>query len=130
MLNENRVKLMARMAVYESTQGKEDQKISSYHKKDYSSFHTLITIIWITIGYAIVCGLVLIGYLDLLMTEFSMQRMIVLAAVAVGGYLAMVIAFGIGASNFYKKRYNLAKKRMKQYYRDLTRLGKLYEKER
>jgi len=130
MLNENRVKLMARMAVYESTQGKEDQKISSYHKKDYSSFHTLITIIWITVGYAIVCGLVLIGYLDLLMAEFSMQRMIFLAAVAIGGYLAMVIAFGIGASNFYKKRYNLAKKRMKQYYRDLTRLGKLYEKER
>jgi len=64
------------------------------------------------------------------MAEFSMQRMIFLAAVAIGGYLAMVIAFGIGASNFYKKRYNLAKKRMKQYYRDLTRLGKLYEKER
>lgn len=130
MLNENRVKLMARMAAYESTQGKEDQKISSYHKKDYASFHTLITIIWITVGYVIAAALVMVAYMDILMTDFSLQKLVVLAVIAIGIYLALIITFGIGASNFYKKRYTLAKKRMKQYYRDLSKLGKLYEKER
>ena len=130
MLNEDRVKLMARMAAYESTQGKEDQKISSFHKKDYTSLNTLITIIWITVGYVILAGLLAIGYMDLLMAEFTMRRMIMLASVAVGAYLLLIILFGFGANDFYKKRYNLAKKRMKQYYRDLKRLGKLYNKER
>lgn len=40
MLNESKVKLMTRMAMYESKQGEEDFKISSYYKKDYRSFHT------------------------------------------------------------------------------------------
>ena len=35
MLNESKVKLMTRMAMYESKQGEEDFKISSYYKKDY-----------------------------------------------------------------------------------------------
>lgn len=130
MLDENRVKLMAQMAAYESTQGKEDQKISSFHKKDYTSLNTLITIIWITIGYAILAALLMIGYMDLLMAEFTMRRMILLGAVAVGAYLLLIIMYGLGANDFYKRRYNLAKKRMKKYYRDLRRLGKLYDKER
>ena len=46
MLNESKVKLMTRMAMYESKQGEEDFKISSYYKKDYRSFHTIATIIW------------------------------------------------------------------------------------
>ena len=44
MLNESKVKLMTRMAMYESKQGEEDFKISSYYKKDYRSFHTIATI--------------------------------------------------------------------------------------
>ena len=47
MLNESKVKLMTRMAMYESKQGEEDFKISSYYKKDYRSFHTIATIIWV-----------------------------------------------------------------------------------
>lgn len=130
MLNENRVKLMARMAAYESTQGEKDQKISSYHKKDYTSFNTLITIIWITVGYVLLAGLIMIGYMDWLMAEFTMKKMIMIGGVAVGVYLALIIIYGIGSSNFYKKQYVQAKKRMKQYYRDLTRLEKLYKKEK
>ena len=53
MLNESKVKLMTRMAMYESKQGEEDFKISSYYKKDYRSFHTFATIIWVTVGYAV-----------------------------------------------------------------------------
>ena len=57
MLNESKVKLMTRMAMYESKQGEEDFKISSYYKKDYRSFHTIATIIWVTVGYAVAVGI-------------------------------------------------------------------------
>lgn len=42
MLNESKVKLRTRMARYESKQGEEDFKISSYYKKDYRSFTPLL----------------------------------------------------------------------------------------
>ena len=35
MLDERKVKLMTKLALYEETHGKEDFKISSYYRKDY-----------------------------------------------------------------------------------------------
>ena len=73
MLNESKVKLMTRMAMYESKQGEEDFKISSYYKKDYRSFHTIATIIWVTVGYAVAVGIGVIAFLDELMGNLNMQ---------------------------------------------------------
>ena len=39
MLDERKVKLMIKLALYEETHGKEDFKISSYYRKDYASLH-------------------------------------------------------------------------------------------
>ena len=41
MLDEKKVKLMTRMALYEEQQGREDLKVSAYYRKDYTSLHTL-----------------------------------------------------------------------------------------
>lgn len=130
MLNENRVKLMSRMAAYESTQGKEDLRISGYYRKDYTSLNTLITILWITVGYAVLTALVMIGYLDVLMADLSMKRVITIGGVVIGVYIMLIIVYAVGASSFYRTKYNQSKKRVKQYYRDLTRLGKMYKKEK
>ena len=73
MLNESKVKLMTRMAMYESKQGEEDFKISSYYKKDYRSFHTIATIIWVTVGYAVAVGIGVIAFLDELMGNLNMD---------------------------------------------------------
>ena len=36
MLDERKVKLMTRMALYEEQQGREDLKVSAYYRKDYT----------------------------------------------------------------------------------------------
>ena len=61
------------MAMYESKQGEEDFKISSYYKKDYRSFHTIATIIWVTVGYAVAVGIGVIAFLDELMGNLNMD---------------------------------------------------------
>ena len=78
MLNESKVKLMTRMAMYESKQGEEDFKISSYYKKDYRSFHTIATIIWVTVGYAVAVGIGVIAFLDEMMKNLNMQFLVML----------------------------------------------------
>ena len=130
MLNENRIKLMTRMALYEETQGKEDIRISGYYRKDYTSLNTLITILWITIGYAILTGLVLLGNLETFMKDLTMNKVIMMVVVIVGIYIVLVVIYCVCASSFYRKKYNKAKQRVKQYYRDLSHLGKLYMKEK
>lgn len=48
MLDEKRVKLMTKLALYEETQGKDDFKVSEYYRKDYVGMHMICTFLWVT----------------------------------------------------------------------------------
>lgn len=129
MLNEDKVKLMTRMAMYESNEGTEDFKISAYYRKDYSSFHTIVTIIWVTIGYAIAVGVGAMAFMDELFKHFNMPFLIMLCVCLVTGYIVTIVLYGIVASRFYQKKHNDARQRVKKFNHDLTRLNRMYEKE-
>ena len=130
MLNENRIRLMFRMASYEEKQGQEDLKISTYYRKDYTSMKTLATILWITFGYALLILLLVVGFMDMLMKNITLTKIFVLGAGVVIGYIVLLILYGFCSSQFYRKKYNRAKKRMRRYYRDLGRLEKFGKKEK
>lgn len=130
MLNERKVRLMTRMAMYESKDGSEDLKISTYHKKDYTSFQTVITVLWITVGYVIAVAIGAITFLDILMENLNMVFLIALAVFIIAGYFVLVGAYGMTAARFYGKKYDEARKRMKLFYHDLMRLNKMYEREK
>ncbi|MGN1267748.1 MAG: hypothetical protein ACI4UH_07390 [Dorea sp.] len=129
MLDKQKVKLMTRLAFYEQTQGKEDFKVSEYYKKDYVGFHTLSTILWVTIGYACLAFIIVLGGLEALMAKMSMASLVTLVAVFVIGYVVSLIVFGIIASHVYNEKHKKARQRVKKFNHDLIRLLKMYEKE-
>lgn len=92
--------------------------------------NTLITVIWITIGYALAAGLVVLCNVDALLKDLTMTKMFIIIAVAVGAYIILLVVYCVCASSFYKSKHNKAKQRVKMYYRDLSRLGKMYMKEK
>ena len=130
MLNENRIRLMFRMASYEEKQGQEDLKISTYYRKDYTSMKTLATILWLTFGYVLLILLLVVGFMDILMKNITLTKIFVMGAGVVIGYIVLLILYGFCSSQFYRKKYNRAKKRMRRYYRDLGRLEKSGKKEK
>lgn len=120
---------MTKIAIYEKESAEEDLKISSYYKKDYSSLNTWITLIWVTVGYILVAGLFFACNADAILEGITLLKLLILAAIAIGIYLVLLIIYGVGAGNFYKKKHGQAKQRVKKYYRDLSRLEKMYKKE-
>ena len=130
MLNEKRLKLMTRMAIYENHEGKDDFKMNEYYQKDYASLNTWISIIWATIGYGIIIGAVLLVFLDKIFSVASLSGLLIIAGTIVIGYLMLIVIVGIISYNFYKKKYLEARKRIKRFNNNLTRLGKMYEKEK
>ena len=130
MLDKKRIRLMTRTAIYEKNHAEEDIKISTYYKKDYASLNTWITLIWITVGYVLAAGLFLLCTADSVMEGLTIVKLILLAAIALGFYLVLLIVYGIGAGNFYRKKHGRAKHRVKRYYRELSRLEKRYKKEK
>lgn len=129
MIDVKKVKLMTRMASYENNKGKEDLKISAYYRKDYTSLHTLYSVIWVTIGYACLVLLMGICLFDKLMGSMSMGLFIALGAAVVIGYIAVVITYAVVTHVIYSKRHQGARMRVKKYNHDLARLLKIYEKE-
>lgn len=130
MLDNKRIRLMARTAIYEKNSAEEDLKISSYYKKDYSSLNTLITVLWISVGYVIAAALFALCNLEAILEDLTITKLILMAAIAVGAYLVMVIIYCVCASTFYKSKHSKAKQRVKKYYRDLARLEKMEVKEK
>ncbi len=130
MLDKKRICLMARTAIYEKEHAEEDVKISTYYKKDYASLNTWITLIWVTVGYVLLVGIFLLCTADSIMEGLTIVKLILLAAIALGFYLVLLILYGIGAGNFYRKKHGRAKHRVKRYYRELSRLEKMYKKEK
>lgn len=131
MVSEKRIKLMTKLASYEEGEGREDLKISAYHRKDYTSFQTLVSIIWFTIGYVIIAGFAVVILMNGdILNHMSFKMLIELGIGIVGLYLSVVLIGGILAYSFYKRKYIKAYGRAKRYNHNLLRLLDMYQKEK
>lgn len=129
MVDERKLKLMTRMALYEEKEGKEDFKISAYYRKDYTSLNTLLSFAWGTVGYVCVLALLGLGGFEFLVGKLSLNLAVILFVVIVIAYFIIVITYAVLANRFYDKKHKQARMRVKKYNHDLTRLLDLYEKE-
>lgn len=130
MIDEKRIRLMTKISIYEKKQAEEDLKISGYYRKDYTSLNVWITLIWVTIGYGIAVGLFAICMMETLLEGLTILKMLLLMGLVAGFYIAILIMYGVGAAIFYRKKHKHARENMKKYYRDLSRLQKMYKKEK
>lgn len=130
MLNENKVRVMTKMAMYESGQGEEDIKINRYYKRDYVSFKTLVSVLWMTIGYIMIVALGVCVFSDEILEQISVNFIIAFVIAIVALYLAILLLYVVGASRFYKKKYLDARHRLKKFNHNLTRLSRMYDKEK
>ncbi len=129
MVDERKVKIMTQLALYEDNQGKEDFKISSYYRKDYTGMHMICGALWVTAGYACLAVLVVFGILDTLLANMTLQMILVLGGVAVAGYAALMVIYVALANVIYNKKHKDARQRVKRYNHNLTRLLRMYERE-
>ena len=126
MLDERKVKLMTKLALYEHTQGKEDFKISEYYRKDYAGMHIFSSVIWVTVGYVLIA---FAGF-DALMDNLSNSLLLMLLMIFVVGYFGVVVIYAVISSHIYNQKHKEARMRVKKYNHDLTRLLKWYEREK
>ena len=114
----------------EEKYGKEDFKIASYYKKDYVSYQTIFTVIWVTIGYVVLFGVFAAAFVETFLSNVGLFAIVLFVLAAVALYLILVVSYGLFASGFYQKKHIRAKGRVKRYIRMLTQLDKFYSKER
>ena len=130
MLDERKVKLMTKLALYEETYGKEDFKISSYYRKDYSILHVIYAFLSVSVGYVCLVALLLLAGVEDIMSNMSNGLILFLFLIILAGYVGVVIVYCGIASHIYNEKHKKARKRVKKYNHNLIQLLKMYEKEK
>ena len=129
MLDKRKIELMTRLAFYEQTDGKNDFKVSEFYRKDYTSLHTICSVLWVTVGYLCVIGIVVLMVLEDILENLSNSLIVMLGGMVLLGYISLVIVYAIITNHIYDEKHRDARQRVKKYNHNLTRLLRMYEKE-
>lgn len=126
MLNENKIKLMTKTAIYENREGKEAIKITSFYKSDYLSLQMLKSFISVTIAYIIVVALYVVYKLDYYLNNMQIADLIRTAKNFAYIYIVILIIYLFLTYGIYQLKYQNAMKNTKRYYKALKKINTLH----
>lgn len=126
MLNERKIRLMMKLAEYETGKGKEDLKIAGYYRSDYLGRALLKNFLLVTIGYGLI--LILIGayYADFLLDTIHQMDLLMLGTAVLGGYIIVLTVYSVVTYAVCALRYSKAERSAEWYERRLAQLEKFY----
>ena len=130
MLNEERVKLMTRMASYETGEGKKNMNIGKYFRGDYIGMQVLKSVICATIAFGICFGLYLFYDFERFMQDIYKMDLLQFGKTVIIAYLIFTAVYAGISYGVYTYRYTKARRSLKIYYNNLKKLAYLYDREK
>ena len=129
MLNEERVKLMTKMASYEANEGKKNVAIGNYFRGDYIGLQVIKAVLNATIAFAIVFAMFIFYDFEVFMSDIYKMDLLHFGKTIMIIYLIFIVAYAVISYAIYTHRYTEARKSLKVYYNNLKRLAYLYDRE-
>ena len=128
MLNLEKVKLMNHLAMYENNAGKTYLPISKFYRSDYIGMALIKNFFLVTIGYLLLVAVIFAYFAEFLLNSIHKMNLVTLGAELIIGYLVVLAVYTVLTYVQYSVRYHRAKKSVKQYYIQLTKLERMYGK--
>lgn len=129
MINEEKVKIMTKIAMYEQGSGRKYLPISRYYRSDYIGLALIKNFFLVTIGYILVIAAVSVYFGEYLLENIHKMNLMTAGAYIIIGYIVVLAAYSVVTYIQYSVRYYRAKKSVKQYYGALTELSRIYTRE-
>ncbi|MCI8494951.1 MAG: hypothetical protein HFI74_04630 [Lachnospiraceae bacterium] len=129
MLNEERIRLMTKMASYEEGIGKEYLPMKQYYRRDYVSLEMLKTFFTSTIAFGILCLCWILYEMENITEVLNNGDLISFGISILVKYLIFIVIYQVIAFLVYNRRYTKATRSVKTYYSILKRVQRLREKE-
>ena len=129
MINIRKTRLMTKLALYETGEGREDIRLSKYYKTDYVRLQILKTLLAVTIGYILI--LLMVG---LYKSEYLIAEAVNLDYRAIGItvlviYIILLTIYIVGTIIGYSIKYDLSRGKLTRYFRLLNIMKKIYREE-
>lgn len=129
MINEERVKNMTRIAIYEKNQGKSQIGMSRYYKIDYVTYHTLQSMVYATIAFLMIGAAVVLLGMESILEQLNDLDYLAIAKDILILYGIWVFVYFLISVIVYNIRYDRMKPDIKEYYQNLKLLNEQYEQE-
>ncbi len=130
MLNEEKVILMTKMAAFMDREGKKNGAINSYFRSDYVGYNVIKSVISATIVFVVlVATYALYNFEEVISNIYNTDNLLTIGRRYLIYYLLLVGVYSLVSYIVYSYRYSKMRKNMKQYYSNLKKLARMYEKE-
>jgi len=126
MLNERKIRLMTRLAIYEKKDGKDDIKLAKYYKGDYTRLQMWKTGIAVTLSYILLLAIAAIYKLEYFFAHAFEIDYEALGKKVLGVYIIVLAVYVITAKIGYGLKYSASRKRLARYFRMLRKLNHFY----
>ena len=130
MLNENKVKMMTKMAIYEKNEGRRMLKTARYFKSDYIAFGILKTLITTSIAYIIMLIMYVLYNMESIIKDINKIDYTEVGTNLIIGYVAMIAVFSAIAFVVYGKQYDNSRNGLKRYFSRLNKLERFYNSQK
>lgn len=127
MLNEEKIKLMTGIAMFEKKEGKKIFPLNRYFKSDYISSHLMAAFFGYTFCSCLAAVLWGLYHLEPLLNSLQVDMLLNLAKRFALLYFMGLLIYLLIAFFVYQRRYEYAKGGLRVYVAKLKRLEKRYE---
>lgn len=127
MLNEEKIKLMTSIAMFEQKEGKRIFPLSCYFKSDYISRHLLSGFFGYTMCFLLGTVLWALYYMEMILSSLSIDMLLSFGQRFCLLYLGGLFLYLLTTLVVYWKRYDYSIAGMRVYVAKLKRLEKRYE---
>lgn len=129
MLNEERIKLMTKMAAYEENEGRKNMATGSYFRGDYIEMQILKSVFSATVAYLVLFAMFIYYDFEMFMQDIYKMDLVEFGKNVLLYYFIFVVAYAVISYIVYSYRYSKAKKSLKRYFYNLKQLAALYDLE-
>lgn len=129
MVNEERLRPMVKMAMFDKNDGAECKPMIEYAREDYVAMQLLGSFITGSIAFAILFGMWALCDIDKLLGMLSADKLMTLiigVGIRYGVFLAVYL---IATYVVYHLRYSKGRKKVKKYYASLKKINNIYARE-
>lgn len=127
MLNEDRIKLMTGIGMFEKKEGRRIFPVCRYFRSDYISKYMLRSFLGFTFCWALGTALVVLYKAEDFLASVNFNEIAGYGKMYIGAYLMGLAVYLLITCIVYWRRYEYASRGMKVYVAKLKRLEKRYE---
>lgn len=129
MIDNRKVRLMTKLAMYESGAGKEDLKLNRFFRRDYLRGRMMNSFVATTVGFVFLVGLVALYEMEYFVSNAVNIDYMMLLKRLIAVYIVLLAIDVMSSLVFGMLHYNRSRNKLARYFRMLRRLRTYYNEE-